>query len=86
MLVEAPTITAHMTAPIRIEPDSVFDDRSLAYALGLTTSALAAGRRSGALRYTRRGHRNFYTGRWVLDWIQADASPAAAPRAEAVAS
>ena len=56
-----------------IEPDGIYDDGSLHLALGVTPATLARARRSGELRFSRKGKRTFYLGKWVLDWIQADA-------------
>ena len=44
-----------MIEPVRIEPEALYDDGSLRQALGLTPATLAAARRAGSLRYTRRG-------------------------------
>jgi hypothetical protein len=60
-----------MIEPVRIEPDSIYDDGSLRQALGLTPAALAAARRAGLLRYTRSGKRILYRGSWVLAWLDA---------------
>ena len=61
-----------MQAPVSIEPQQVYDDGALNMTLGLTPNTLAAARRSGALRYTRRGKRTLYLGQWILDWLAAD--------------
>ena len=58
-----------MLAAILIEPNSIFDDTALALAVGVSPTALAQARRSGRLRYTRKGRRVLYLGRWVLDWL-----------------
>jgi hypothetical protein len=68
-----------MTSPVSIDPHAFFDDGALRHALGLTHSALAAARRSGALRSSRQGQRILYKGEWVLAWLEADAS-ASEPR------
>lgn len=64
-----------MIEPVRIEPDAVYDDGAVYQALGLTRTALAAARRLGALRYTRRGKRTLYKGAWILAWLEAGESP-----------
>jgi hypothetical protein len=69
-----------MVKPLLIEPNGVYDDSALYCSVGLTMNALAVGRRSGALRFSRQGRRTIYLGRWVLDWLEAPAcGPAAAP-------
>ena len=63
-----------MIEPVLIEPEALFDDGALRQALGLTSSALAAARRSGSLRFTRQGKRTLYKGAWVLAWLENDAN------------
>jgi hypothetical protein len=62
-----------MTAPVHIEPEALYDDGALRQSLGLTPSALATARRSGALRFTRQGKRTLSTGAWVLSWLESGA-------------
>src|SRR4051812_9682923 len=54
-----------------IEPSAVYDDDALYQALGLSGQALSRARRSGELRFTRKGRRVLYLGSWVLAWLQA---------------
>lgn len=61
-----------MQQQVSIAPDDVLDDGALYLALGLTPATLSQARRSGALRFSRKGKRTFYLGQWVLDWIRAD--------------
>jgi hypothetical protein len=60
-----------MIEPVLIESDALYDDASLRHAVGLTETALATGRRSGALRYCRHGKRILYRGSWVLAWLES---------------
>jgi hypothetical protein len=62
-----------MQEQVSIAPDGIYDDGALYLALGLTPATLARARRSGELRFTRKGKRTLYIGQWVLDWIKADA-------------
>jgi hypothetical protein len=64
-----------------IDPNHVYDDGSLYMTLGLTPATLAQARRSGELKFTRKGKRTLYLGQWVLDWIRAD-SPKGVPHAK----
>jgi hypothetical protein len=64
-----------MIEPVTIALDGLYDDTSLHEALGLTPTALASARRAGTLRYSRRGKRTFYLGKWVLAWLESDAIP-----------
>jgi hypothetical protein len=72
-----------MIEPVRIEPEAVYDDGALRQALGMTGAALAAARRAGSLRYTRKGKRIYYKGAWVSDWLENTATAAPEPRHEA---
>lgn len=58
-----------MTTALEINVTSIYDDAGLRLGLGVTSSTLARARRDGSLRFVRRGHTNFYTGRAVLDWL-----------------
>ena len=59
-----------MMTPVRIEPEALYDDGTLLQSIGITSSALAAARRSGALRFTRKGKRILYKGAWLLAWLE----------------
>jgi hypothetical protein len=61
-----------MQEQVSIAPDGIYDDGALYLAMGLTPSTLAKARRSGELKFTRKGNRTLYLGQWVLDWIKAD--------------
>jgi hypothetical protein len=65
-----------IAVPIRIDPDGVYDDDVLYASLELSSATLARARRDGRLRYTRQGRRVLYLGRWLLDWLSAEAAPA----------
>ena len=67
-----------MQQQVSIAPDGVYDDGALYLAPGLSPATLSKARRSGQLRFTRKGKRTLYLGRWVLDWIEAgDTTPCA---------
>ena len=68
-----------MIEPVMIEPGALYDDSALGQALGLTPATLAAARRSGTLRHTRKGKRTLYKGEWILAWLETEPS---APRPE----
>jgi hypothetical protein len=65
-----------MIAPCHIESQSVYDDGAVLSALHIPTATLARARREGRLRYSRQGRRVLYLGQWLLDWLEADATPA----------
>jgi hypothetical protein len=67
---------------ILIEPNGVYDDDLLCSALEIGSQTLADARRSGALRYTRKGRRVLYVGVWILAWLT---SAATTPEQEATA-
>jgi hypothetical protein len=66
-----------MTEPCTIPPDAILDDSAVRHALGIHPDQLARARRRGGLRYSRRGGRNYYLGRWLLDWLTGDSAHAA---------
>lgn len=66
-----------MQQQVSIAPDSVYDDGALYLALGLTPATLAQARRSGTLRFSRKGKWIVYLGQWVLNWIKADSAKGA---------
>ena len=66
-----------MLSPVSIDLDAVYDDGTVALTLNIHSATLARARREGRLRYTRQGRRVLYLGRWLLDWLAADAPPVA---------
>lgn len=60
------------TDAILIDPDGIYDDGLLCGALGVSAQTLARARHDGQLRFSRKGKRILYLGRWVLDWLQVD--------------
>jgi hypothetical protein len=59
--------------PITIQADAFYDDWTLSDALGVPLGTLGGARRSGSLRFTRKGKRILYKGSWVLDWLDSSA-------------
>ena len=57
---------------IQIDPAGIYDDTLLYSALGVSTQTLTRARKAGELRYTRKGQRILYLGRWVLAWLDCD--------------
>jgi hypothetical protein len=72
-----------MTRACQLDNDGFYDDDALESTLGLRAAALARGRRDGSLRFTRRGGRTLYLGRWVTDWLTADGAEDPARKAVA---
>ena len=66
-----------MHEPAKIDPTAVFDDGALHVLLGLTATSIAKARRTGNLRFSRKGQRILYLGQWVLDWIAAEGNESA---------
>jgi hypothetical protein len=58
-----------MLTGVKIEPDAIYDDGSLLFALDISSDTLVRARRDGRLRFTRQGRRVFYLGQWILDWL-----------------
>ena len=73
-----------MTAPVLIDPDALYDDRALRQSLGLTAATMAAARRSGSLRHTRKGKRTLYKGAWVLAWLDSGSDATTADKAPSI--
>jgi hypothetical protein len=61
-----------MATTISIDPAGIYNDTLLCDLLGISVQTLSRARRSGTLRYTRKGQRVLYVGAWVLDWLQTD--------------
>jgi hypothetical protein len=60
-----------MTAGVKIDPNTIYDDGDLVTNLGIASASLIRARREGQLRYRRVGHRALYLGRWLLEWFDA---------------
>jgi hypothetical protein len=56
-----------------INPTAVYRTEQLRQLLHLAVSTLRSEKRAGRLRYSRRAGKDFFLGRWVLDWIEAGA-------------
>jgi hypothetical protein len=61
-----------MAKTLNINPDAIYDDGAISLVLDLPSATLAQARKKGQLRYTRKGKRIFYLGKWVLDWLTGD--------------
>jgi hypothetical protein len=64
-----------MTSTVLIEPHGIYDDGSIHLALDIPSATLARARRGGRLRYTRKGRRVLYLGKWVLAWLEQADNP-----------
>jgi len=64
-----------MTSPVHIDPAALYDDGALSLALDMPSATIQRARRDGLLRYTRRGRRTLYLGKWVLEWLTGDPKP-----------
>jgi hypothetical protein len=63
-----------MVNPVFIAPQAIYDDGAVSLALGIPPTTLNRARRDGTLRYTRKGKRVLYLGKWLLAWLEADAN------------
>jgi hypothetical protein len=61
-----------MDEPYKIDDDALYDDNALWNTLRLSEGTLSAARKSGALKFVRRGTRVLYTGAWVRQWLVKD--------------
>jgi hypothetical protein len=62
-----------MPETISIDPLAVYTGDQLSAMLDVSEVTLAEARRSGALRWVKKGRRALYLGEWVLDWLRIDA-------------
>ena len=60
-----------MIRVVELPDHAVYDDGTLLVELGISPSATARARREGKLRFCKVGHRTFYLGQWVLQWLEA---------------
>ncbi len=60
--------------PVIIQPDAWYDDR-LFFDLDIRPAVLKEARRSGQLRFVRKGNTTLYRGAWVLAWLDPSAEP-----------
>jgi len=60
-----------MIAPTPVHPDSIYDEPAIKFCLGISPAALAEGRRSGKLRFSRIGNRILYRGGWLMGWFDS---------------
>jgi hypothetical protein len=65
-----------MSHQISIDPHAIYSDGAVSLALGIPLATLVRARREGQLRYTRKGRRVLYLGRWLLDWMESGRQPA----------
>jgi hypothetical protein len=70
-----------MPSTLPIDPDTVYTEGAISLALDLPTATLRRARREGRLRFSRQGPRILILGRWVLDWLTADAQQRGVPDA-----
>lgn len=67
-----------MTEPIQFIADGLYDATAIRIASGISETTLARARKAGELRFTRRGGRIMYLGRWLTEWLAGE------PQREAV--
>ena len=76
-----------MVKAFSIEPDLIYDDGPLVLDLGMSGGGWRRPDADGELRYTRKGGRVLYLGRWILDWLEKDENGGAEnPAGKAVAT
>jgi hypothetical protein len=55
-----------------IDPDTAYTEGAVSLALDIPLSTLATARRSGSLRFVKRGRRVVILGRHLLRWLDPD--------------
>lgn len=73
-----------MSGVLQVRPEAFYAEEVVRERLGLSESTLASARKSGALRYAKRGHRVLIRGDWLRAWLEADADRE--PEGQAVAA
>jgi hypothetical protein len=61
-------------SPVRIDPDAVYTVGTIVLALDIPSATIDRARRTGELKYVRRGHRIYVLGRELLAWLTPPAS------------
>lgn len=61
-----------MSGPYQIVPTAFYDDSTLVRQMGLTYGAIDRARKSGELRFTKRGGRTLFLGAWVQSWLACE--------------
>jgi hypothetical protein len=61
-----------MPDTITIHPTGIYGTDDLSEMLDVSLDTQADARRSGSLRFARKGRRIIHLGEWVLDWLRAD--------------
>ncbi len=69
-----------MIDAVSIEPTCVYDDSCLQAGIGISPTTLAQARRSGKLRFARTGKRVLYLGKWLIEWLEQDATETSSGR------
>ncbi len=59
-----------MKEPYVILPNAFYETFMLQVGLGISEQVLAKAKRSGELRFTRKGNQVLHLGQWVLDWLE----------------
>lgn len=59
-----------------IQPNAVYGDGQLRLLLDIPSATIVRERREGRLRHVRKGHRIFYRGQWILDWLESSSAAA----------
>ena len=58
-----------MSPTLLIDPNGVYEEGAVSLALDIPLASLSKARRTGELRFVRRGRRVFITGRNLLAWL-----------------
>jgi hypothetical protein len=65
-----PILSAALTPAPIIDPRAVYGKDQLRRLLGLRGSSIGREIREGRLRVSRRCGRYFFTGTWILQWLE----------------
>jgi hypothetical protein len=71
---QLPAVQPHV-----IHADAVYDLATARAALGLKVSTIRTAWKKQGLKISRRAGRVYILGRWLLDWLEPQVGPGAAP-------
>ena len=57
-----------------VNPTSIYDDSTIQQSLGISAESLKRARKMRKLRFAKNGHRILYLGRWLIDWLESEAT------------
>jgi hypothetical protein len=63
--------------PVKIDADGWYADGAVRLLFEMPSATLCRARRTGGLRFARRGQKIWYRGQWLIDWLERGKAQAA---------